>query len=108
MSRVCVCYKTDVRFLPSHPEQISCVFDPTMDIMYVNGVVTDILDTDKCLIDGRYHYQPKTEKEIRNFPYIELNSTVRISLYRKKNSNTEWKVASCFLTNCGPCHRAVR
>lgn len=72
----------------------------------MNGLVTKILDTDKCIINGIYHYQPKTEKEIRNFSYIEKNSPVRISIYRKKNSDTEWKVASCFIAKDGPRHQA--
>ncbi|XP_016663111.1 probable RNA helicase armi [Acyrthosiphon pisum] len=85
---------------------ISCLLNPSLDIRYVNGIVTKILDTDKCIIDNKYHYQPKTEKEIRNFPYIELNSSVRVSLYREKNSdNAEWRVASCFLSNDGPRHQ---
>ncbi|XP_050442332.1 probable RNA helicase armi [Adelges cooleyi] len=87
---------------------ISCILDPTLEIKYVNGIVTRLLDTDKCLIDEKYHYQPKTDKEIRNFPYIEVKSPVRISLYRKKNSNEEWKVASCFLSKEGPHTQATR
>ncbi|XP_025425043.1 probable RNA helicase armi isoform X2 [Sipha flava] len=86
---------------------ISCILDPTLEIKYVNGIVTHMLDTDKCLINGIYHYQPKTEKEIRNFPYIEVNSAVRISLYRKKNSNAQWQVASCFISKEGSRHRGT-
>ncbi|VVC46259.1 P-loop containing nucleoside triphosphate hydrolase [Cinara cedri] len=77
---------------------ISCILDPTLDIKYINGFVTKILDTDMCLINNQYHYKPKTEKEIRDFPSLELNCPVRVSLYRKKNSN-EWIVASCFSSN---------
>lgn len=69
-----------------------------MEVKYYNGVVTRMLDTDKCLIDNQYHYQPRTDKEIRTFPYIEVNSPVRVSLYRKRNSNSEWKIASCCLS----------
>ncbi|XP_026807921.1 probable RNA helicase armi isoform X2 [Rhopalosiphum maidis] len=100
-----ICFERDVS--PENDFWISCILNPSLEIRYVNGIVTKILDTDKCLIDNKYHYQPKTEKEIRNFPYIELNSPVRISLYREKNSNnTEWKVASCFLSKDGPRHQA--
>lgn len=67
-----------------------------------------MLDSDKCLIDDIYHYQPKTEKEIRNFSYIEINSPVRVSLYRNKNSDTAWNVASCFLSKDEPRHQATR
>lgn len=67
-----------------------------------------MLDTDKCLIDNEYHYQPKNDKEIRNFLYIEVNTPVRISLYRKKNSNAQWKVAHLILDEHGPCNRATR
>ncbi|XP_025200354.1 probable RNA helicase armi [Melanaphis sacchari] len=92
---------------PDNDFWISCILNPSLEIRYVNGIVTKILDTDKCLIDNKYHYQPKTEKEIRNFPYIELNSPVRISLFREKNSNNaEWRVASCFLSKDGPRHQA--
>ncbi|CAH1736197.1 unnamed protein product [Aphis gossypii] len=96
-----ICFEKDVT--PENDFWISCILNPSLDVRYVNGRVTKILDTDKCLIDDKYHYQPKTEKEIRNFPYIEVNSPVRISLYREKNSkNAEWRVASCFLSRDGP------
>ncbi|VVC38267.1 Hypothetical protein CINCED_3A020873 [Cinara cedri] len=77
---------------------ISCILDPTLEIKYLNGVVTKMLDTDICLINNQYYYKPKTDKEFRNFALFELNSPVRMSLYRKKNSNDEWLVASCFLS----------
>jgi len=85
-----------------------CVLNPELEIKYHNGIVTRILDSDKCLIDGVYHYQPKTEREIRNFPYLEVNSAVRVSLYRKKNSQEQWQVASCFLSKEGHLHQAIR
>lgn len=67
-----------------------------------------MLDTNKCLINEKYHYEPKNEKETRNFPYIEVGSAVRVSLYRKKNSDAQWKVASCLLSNSGPHHQAIK
>lgn len=88
--------------------KISCILDPTLDIKYVDGIITKILDTDKCLINDIYHYQPKTIKEIRNFSYLEVRSPVRVSLYKKKDSNEEWKVASCFLSKDGHHTQAAR
>lgn len=79
--------------------------DPTKEIKYINGIVTNMLDTDKCLINNKYQYQPNTEKEIRNFSNIEINSPVRVSLYRKKNSDSQWHVASCFLSKDGLHHQ---
>lgn len=88
--------------------QVMCLLNPKLEIKYHNGIVTKILDSDKCLIDGMYHYQPKTEKEIRNFSYLELKSPVRMSLYRTKNSEDEWQVASCFLVKDYRLHQATR
>lgn len=77
--------------------------DPTLEIKYVNGTLTKIADTDKFILNDEYYYQPKTEKEIQHFAHVELNSPVRIALYRKKNSNVDWKVASCFISKDSPC-----
>lgn len=63
---------------------------------------------DKCLINGKYHYQPKTEREIRNFSSLEINSPVRISLYKKKDLDVEWTVASCYLIKDGLHHQSTK
>lgn len=88
--------------------QISCILNPMLEIKYIDGIVTALLDTDKCLINGLYQYQPKTNKEISMFTNIEVNTGVRVSLYRKKGSNAAWKVASCYLSKNGPRHQAMK
>lgn len=71
--------------------------DPTLEIKYINGVVTQMMDMDICVINNDYHYKPQTDKEIRNFAEFDVNSPVRVSLYKKKNSSEKWRVASCYL-----------
>lgn len=84
--------------------QLSCLFDPTLDIKYLDGIVTKVFDTNKCMINDKYVYQPKTPKEILDFSDIDVDHAVRLSMYKKKNSIDEWKISSCFLSEKGSCH----
>lgn len=69
--------------------------DERFELDYIVGVVTKIVNQarDKsCLINNAYLYEPKSIKDIEEFNCLTINTHVKLSLYRVKNTNDIWMV----------------